>query len=80
MHRVNTAASFIKANMPLGLGNSLSDQDAWDVALFVNSHERPQDPRFNGHIKETKKKYHDHTGEYAKASPEDGHVLGSKAF
>jgi cytochrome c len=27
-------------------GGSLSEQDAWDVAVFMNSHERPQDPRF----------------------------------
>jgi thiosulfate dehydrogenase len=45
MFRVETAAAFIKANMPLGKGGSLSDQQAWDVAQFVNSHERPADPR-----------------------------------
>ncbi|MHB8622970.1 MAG: c-type cytochrome [Sulfuricaulis sp.] len=45
MHKVETAAAFIKHNMPLGRGGSLSDQDAWDVAAFVNSHPRPPDPR-----------------------------------
>jgi len=45
MHRVNTAAAFIKANMPLGQANSLSDQQAWDVAAFMDSRERPPDPR-----------------------------------
>lgn len=45
MHRINTAASFIKMNMPYGKGESLSDQQAWDVAMFINSHERPEDPR-----------------------------------
>ncbi len=45
MHRVETAAAFIKANMPLGKPGSLSAQEAWDVAAFVNSHERPSDPR-----------------------------------
>ncbi|MDR9436836.1 MAG: c-type cytochrome, partial [Thiohalophilus sp.] len=45
MHRVNTAASFIHANMPLGKPYSLSEQKAWDVAAYINSHERPQDPR-----------------------------------
>lgn len=45
MSRVETAVGFIKANMPLGRGNSLSDQEAWDVATFMNSHERPADPR-----------------------------------
>lgn len=42
MHRINTAASFIKHNMPLGKANSLSDEQAWDVAAYVNTHERPQ--------------------------------------
>ncbi len=45
MHRVNTAAGFIKANMPLGKPNSLSDQEAWDVAAYINSFPRPADPR-----------------------------------
>lgn len=48
MHRVNTAAGFIYANMPLGQPYSLTPQEAWDVAAFVNSHERPPDPRQNG--------------------------------
>lgn len=60
MHRINTAAAFIKANMPLGKGGSLSLQDAWDVAAYINSHERPQDPRFKGDLKATKAKFHDH--------------------
>ena len=59
MHRINTAAAFIKANMPLGKPNSLSDVDAWDVAAFVVSHERPPDPRYTGTLAATKKKYHD---------------------
>ena len=45
MSRVELAAAFIKANMPLGQGNSLSDQEAWDVAAYMNSHMRPADPR-----------------------------------
>lgn len=58
MHRVNTAAAFIKANMPLGAGGSLSDQQAWDVAAFVDSHPRPQDPRFKGNTEATRKAFH----------------------
>jgi len=59
MHRINTAAGFIQHNMPLGRGETLSDQQAWDVAAYVNSHERPQDPRLlNGSIDETRKRYH----------------------
>lgn len=58
MHKVKTAATFIKHNMPLGLGGSLSDKQAWDVAKYIDSHERPQDPRYTGDIDETAKKYH----------------------
>lgn len=59
MHELQNAAGFIKANMPLGLGGTLNDQQAWDVALFMDSHERPQDPRFTGSVEATRTKYHD---------------------
>lgn len=45
MHRVETAAAFIHANMPLGKPKTLTLQEAWDVAQFVDSHDRPPDPR-----------------------------------
>jgi thiosulfate dehydrogenase len=44
MHRVPTAAAFIKANMPLGQGGTLTDQQAWDVAAYVNAQPRPKTP------------------------------------
>jgi thiosulfate dehydrogenase len=63
MHRINTAAGFIKHNMPLGEGNSLSDKEAWDVAAYINMHERPQDPRLiEGDIAKTRKKFHEEDG------------------
>ena len=52
MARVDLAAGFIKANMPFGQGNTLSDGDAWNVAAFVDSHERPKDPRQTGTVAE----------------------------
>ena len=58
MARVNTAAGFIKANMPLGQSDRLTDQQAWDVAAFINSHERPKDPRQTGTVQETAQKNH----------------------
>ena len=45
--------------MPLSQGNTLSDQDAWDVATFIDSHERPQDPRFQDSVADTRKANHD---------------------
>lgn len=77
MHDIRNAAAFIKTNMPLGMGGTLSDQQAWDVAIFMNSHERPQDPRFTGSVSETRKKYHDEpTSMYGKTV--NGRVLGGR--
>jgi thiosulfate dehydrogenase len=41
MARVSVAASFIKANMPRTRGWALSDDDAYDVAAYINSQHRP---------------------------------------
>jgi len=41
LHRVLTAARFIKAKMPLGKVD-LDDEDAFDVAAFINSKPRPE--------------------------------------
>lgn len=72
-----TLASFIKHNMPLGQPNSLSDQQAWDVAYYINTHERPQEPRFEGSAQKTREKYldtfHKHTSYGLKVN---GKVLG----
>ncbi|HVY06956.1 MAG TPA: c-type cytochrome [Burkholderiales bacterium] len=58
MHQVDMAAAFIKANMPYGAGNTLSDQDAWDVSAYMNSRPRPQDPRFVDDTEKTREKFH----------------------
>ncbi|MEO8014785.1 MAG: c-type cytochrome [Polaromonas sp.] len=76
MHQLANSAGFIQANMPLGKGGSLSEQDAWDVAVFMNSHERPQDPRFKGSVAQTRKLYHD-TDDSLYGMTVNGHVLGS---
>ena len=78
MTSIETAAGFIKANMPLGLGGSLSDQEAWDVAMFMDSQERPQDPRFTGSVPETRARFHDSPWSmYGRAV--NGRLLGSGA-
>jgi thiosulfate dehydrogenase len=66
MHKINTAAGFIKANMPLGRGGMLSDQEAWDVAYFINAHERPKDPRQKSDLDSTKKELHEENCSYGK--------------
>lgn len=78
MHRIDTAAAFIKTNMPLGNYLELTDQQAWNVAAYINSQERPQDPRFNGDLAETTKRFHG--GEfdyYGVRKARDGSLLGS---
>ena len=76
MHQLVNAAGFIQANMPLGKGGTLSEQEAWDVAACMNSHERPQDPGFAKSVAETRKKYHD-TEDSPCGRTVNGHVLGS---
>ena len=44
MARLTVTAAFIKSNMPRGWGWSLSDDDAYDVAAYVNSQPRPDFP------------------------------------
>jgi thiosulfate dehydrogenase len=76
MHQLDNAAAFIRANMPLGKGGSLSLQDAWDVALYMNGHERPQDPRFTGDVAETRRRYHDDP-DSPYGTTVDGRLLGA---
>ena len=77
MHRINTAASFIKHNMPLGKANSLSDVQAWDVAAYINTHERPQDPRLvEGSVEKTRLKYHANDGVNAYGQTINGVLIG----
>ncbi len=75
--RVFTLASFIKHNMPLGQPNSLTDQQAWDLAQFIDSQERPQDPRYTGDVKETLELYGDTFHKHTMYGQEvEGRVLG----
>ena len=44
MARVERAASFIRHNMPFDKPGTLTDQQAYDVAAYVNAHARPDSP------------------------------------
>lgn len=44
MSRQERAASFIWHNMPLGQGKSLTPQQAFDVAAYINAQPRPDSP------------------------------------
>jgi thiosulfate dehydrogenase len=74
MSRTADAAGFIKANMPLGMGGTLTDQQAWDVAAFVTSRERPRDPRQTGTIDEARARFHASGDYYGQTI--DGDLLG----
>ena len=45
-----------------------------DVAAFMNSHERPQDPRFEGDVNATRERSHQHPGFYGREL--NGKILG----
>ncbi|WP_363260996.1 hypothetical protein [Rhodoferax sp.] len=51
-------------------------EQAWDVALYMNSHERPQDPRNSGSVRNTRATFHD-TDESMYSRDVAGKVLGS---
>jgi thiosulfate dehydrogenase len=44
MSRVERAAAFIRHNMPLNAPGTLTDQQAWDVAAYINGQARPDMP------------------------------------
>lgn len=76
--RIFTLASFIHHNMPIGKPNTVSVQDSWDIAMYVNTKERPQDPRYTGDIKETLKLYSDTFHKHSMYGQEfNGKVLGN---
>lgn len=77
MHRVNTAAAFVHANMPFGAPGSLTAQQAWDVAAWLDSQPRPQDPRFDGNVEQTRARFHKHHAYDFYGQTVDGMILGA---
>ncbi len=59
MHSVDKAASFILHNMPFGAVGTLTPQQAWDVAAWIDSQPRPQDPRFTESVEKTRELFHE---------------------
>ena len=76
MHRVLTAARFIKARMPLG-NSDLSDGEAFDVSGFVNAKPRPEMPGLDRDYPDRSQKPVDTSYlPYADAFPPEQHHLG----
>lgn len=44
MARIERAAAFVRHNMPFNAPGSLTDQQAWDVAAYINRKPRPDMP------------------------------------
>jgi thiosulfate dehydrogenase len=76
MHRVLTAARFIKAKMPLGRPD-LNDDQAFDVAAYINSKPRPQMANLDRDYPDRSTKPIDGPyGPYADDFPIDQHRFG----
>ncbi|MGB6307292.1 MAG: c-type cytochrome, partial [Steroidobacteraceae bacterium] len=73
---IANAAAFIEANMPLSQAQTLEPQEAWDVAAYMDSQERPQDPRFVESVEVTRARFHD-SPDSMYGRKVGGHVLGS---
>ncbi len=79
MAQVDKAAAFIRANMPLGDGGSLSVQQAWDIAWYIDGQNRPQDPRFAGDVAATRTAHHNRPwSRYGTRS--NGRLMGDPAI
>ena len=76
MHRVLTAAKFVKARMPLGKAD-LSDAEAFDVAAFLNVQPRPGMANLDRDYPDRSTKPVDNPyGPYADPFPIEQHRLG----
>jgi thiosulfate dehydrogenase len=80
LFRLSRFAAYVKSNMPFGASYQnpqLSDEEAWDVAAFVNSQPRPAHPFLQTDWPKIEKKPYDHPfGPFADTFPEIQHKFG----
>lgn len=80
LFRLSRFAGYVKANMPLGAtydNPQLSDEEAWDVAAFVNAKPHPKHPFLNTDWPNIAKKPFDHPfGPFTDTFPERQHKFG----
>lgn len=79
MYRISRLAGFIKTNMPNGVtfeDPALTDEQAWDVAAFINSQPRPDFDVRNDWPDISKKPIDYPFGPYADSFPESQHKFG----
>jgi thiosulfate dehydrogenase len=80
LYRISKLAAYAKANMPFGIAThenpQLSDEEAWDVAAFINSQPRPL-KKFPQDWPDISKKSFDYPfGPYADGFTEQQHKYG----
>ncbi len=79
LYRMSNFARFVKYNMPLGVSHTsaqLSDEEAWDVAAFVNSQPRPKKDIKKDWPKIEEKPYDHPFGPFADGFDEKQHKYG----
>ncbi len=79
LYRLSRFAGYVKANMPLGASyknTQLSDEEAWDLAAFVNSQPRPKKDMRKDWPDISKKPVDHPFGPYSDAFNEKQHKYG----
>ena len=79
LYRISNFAKYVKYNMPLGASHNnpqLSDEEAWDVAAFVNSQTRPKKDIKKDWPKIEEKPFDHPFGPYADGFDEKQHKYG----
>ncbi len=79
LYRMSNFAKYVKYNMPLGASHNspqLSDEEAWDVAAFVNSQARPKKDIKKDWPKIEEKPFDHPFGPYADGFDEKQHKYG----
>lgn len=79
LYRLSNFAKYVKYNMPLGVSHNntqLSDEEAWDLAAFVNSQLRPKKDLQKDWPKIAEKPFDHPFGPYADGFSETQHKYG----
>ncbi|SOE23475.1 Cytochrome c [Spirosomataceae bacterium TFI 002] len=79
LYRMSKFAGFVRLNMPFGATYErpmLTDEEAWDIAAFVNSQERPVKEKANDWPNIADKPYDHPFGPFADPYPESQHKYG----
>ncbi len=79
LYRISNFAKYVKYNMPLGSTHEspqLSDEEAWDIAAFVNSQEHPKKDLSQDWPKISEKPFDHPFGPYSDGFNEKQHKFG----